>query len=90
MTQRLQKLLPALSLVVVALVLAGCSGPNFLSRLGNFWTWGICSAIIVILDLIALFEIAGSNREFGNKLLWALLIIFFPVGGLILYYLFGR
>ena len=46
--------------------------------------------IILILDLIALVEIFGSSRGTGDKLLWALIIIFFPILGCILYYMMGR
>jgi hypothetical protein len=75
--------------VVSSLVLAGC-GPNLFDRVSNFWSLSCCGIVIVILDIIALLELAGSNRSTGDKVLWALLIIFFPVGGLLLYYFFGR
>lgn len=84
-----RKFYPAL-LALSALVLAGCGGPNLIERLSNFWSLGCCGIVIVILDIIALVELAGSSRSTANKLLWALLIVFFPVGGVILYYLFGR
>lgn len=79
----------ALALVLTSTLLAGC-GPNLFDRLGNFWTLSCCGGLIVILDIIALLEIAGSMRTTGNKILWALVIIFFPVIGLIAYYFFGR
>jgi hypothetical protein len=72
-----------------ALFLAGC-GPNLFDRLYNFWSLGICGTVVVVLDILALLELAQSNRDFSNKVLWALLIIFFPVLGLIGYYFFGR
>lgn len=78
-----------LSVMIPALFIAGC-GPNLVDRVSNFWTLGCCGGVIVILDIIALLEIVGSTRSASNKVLWALLIIFFPLGGLILYYLFGR
>lgn len=77
------------ALSLVATVLAGC-GPNLFERVGNFWTLGCCGTVIVILDIIALVELAGSAKTTGSKVLWALLIIFFPVGGCVLYYFFGR
>lgn len=79
----------ALLLALASIFLAGC-GPNLFDRLGNFWTLSCCGGLIVILDIIALLEIAGSTRTTGNKVLWALLIIFFPIVGLIAYYFFGR
>jgi len=40
---------------------------------------------------VALFDLLGEEgRTTLNKVLWALLIIFFPVVGVILYFLFGR
>jgi hypothetical protein len=80
---------PSALLALMVLVLAGC-GPSLFERLGNFWSLSCCGVIVVILDIVALVELAGSTRSTGNKLLWALLILFFPVGGCILYYLFGR
>lgn len=81
-----------LSIVLVAtttLMLSGC-GPNLFDRVGNFWSLGCCGVIIVILDIIALIELAGSPRTVGTKVLWALIIVFMPVLGCILYYFFGR
>ena len=77
-------------LAVLALVLAGCGSGNLLERINSPVGFGCCGLIILILDIVALVEIVGSNRSTGKKVLWALLIFFFPVGGLILYYLFGR
>ena len=84
------RLVPALlALAAVTVIVAGC-GPNLFERLSNFWTLSCCGGVIVILDIIALVELAGSMRSLGNKVLWALIIIFFPVLGCILYYFFGR
>ena len=84
------RVLPAALLGLMTLFLAGCGGPNLLDRLNSPWGFGCCGFIILILDIVALVEVVGSDRSTGDKVLWALLIIFFPVGGLILYYLFGR
>lgn len=78
-----------LSVVAVSLLLAGC-GPNLFDRVANFWSLSCCGVVIVVLDILAILELAGSTRSTGDKLLWALLIIFFPLGGLILYYFLGR
>jgi hypothetical protein len=87
----LQRYLGAALGVVFVLLLTGCGGPNLIDRFGNFWSYGICSAIVVILDIIALVEVFGSEkRTTGDKILWTLVIVFFPLGGLILYYMFGR
>lgn len=87
--------LPVLFTGLMTLLLTGCAGPNLMERVGramnNPWGLGCCGAIILILDVMALLEVAGDpKRSFGDKLLWALLIFFFPVGGLLIYYLVGR
>jgi hypothetical protein len=44
-----------------------------------------------VLDLMALIDLLGDEaRGTTGKVLWTLLIVFFPVGGVILYFLFGR
>jgi hypothetical protein len=83
-------LLSTLVLGVLALLLAGCGGPNLFERIGTPY-WGVCGTLIIVLDIVALIDLLGDERrEFSSKLIWTLLIVFFPVGGLILYYFFGR
>jgi hypothetical protein len=82
-------LVAAGALSLIMLLLAGC-GPNLFDRIGNFWSLSCCGAIIVILNIIALIELAGSPRSTGSKILWACIIIFMPVLGCILYYFFAR
>lgn len=79
----------ALTLLTSTVLLAGC-GPNLIERVGNFWALSCCGVIIVVLDILALLELAGSTRSTGDKVLWALLIVFFPVLGCVLYYFIGR
>ncbi|CAF1658559.1 unnamed protein product [Adineta ricciae] len=44
---------------------------------------GVLGLIILILDLIAIFELLKSGgRGICSKLVWILVIIFFPVGGM--------
>ncbi|KAI8889659.1 hypothetical protein K501DRAFT_315098 [Backusella circina FSU 941] len=50
---------------------------------------GFLGLIILILDLIVIFEVVNSNRALSGKLGWSLLVFFFPVVGLILYFLFS-
>ncbi len=84
------RFLPATLLVSMTLFLTGCGSGNLLERVNSPLGFGCCGFIILILDIVALVEVIGSNRSTGKKVLWALLIFFFPLGGLILYYLFGR
>ncbi|MFQ5570352.1 MAG: PLD nuclease N-terminal domain-containing protein [Rhodothermales bacterium] len=75
---------------LAAVLLTGCGGPNLFERIDRFWSFGCLGTIVVVLDIIALIEVAGSSRSLADKLLWAVLIIIFPVLGCILYYFFGR
>ncbi|RUS13676.1 hypothetical protein BC937DRAFT_94956 [Endogone sp. FLAS-F59071] len=54
------------------------------------YTGGIVGIILLILDLIVIFEVLNSTRSITGKLLWSLLIFFFPLGGLIVYFLFSK
>ena len=90
MTTQRYRLLPAALLGMMTVLLTGCGGTNLPDRLGNSWGFGFCGLIILILDIIALVEIFGSNRDTTSKVLWCLLIFFFPILGIIIYYLFGR
>ena len=78
-----------LASLLLAAAVSGC-GPNLFNRVTNFWSLSCCGAIVVILDIIALVELAGSARTTGSKALWAAIIIFFPVLGCVLYYFFAR
>ena len=86
----LHRLSPALSVAALSLLtvlLTGC-GPNLIDRVTGP-VGGLCGLIIVILDIVALLNLWQSGRSSGDKILWTLLIVFFPVGGLILYYILG-
>ena len=76
--------LPVSALFLPLLLLAtSCSR---VSSGGNTTLFGI---IILILDVLALLDIFRQPWETGKKILWAAIIFFFPLGGLILYYLFA-
>jgi hypothetical protein len=90
MSPSLRSRLFRLLLVPLAVLLAGCGGPDLIDRISQP-RWGLCGTLIIVLDLVAIVDVAGDEaRSTTNKVLWALLIIFFPVGGVILYFLFGR
>ena len=74
---------------IASVLLAGC-GPNLFDRIGNFGSLTWCGIAVVIIDVIALIELLGSNKTLGAKVLWALIIIFFPVLGCVLYFFVGR
>lgn len=80
---------PLLALGALTVFLVGCGGPNLFERLQN--PFGrICGLILLVLDVIAIVEVINSSRSTGDKLLWSLLIFFFPFGGLLLYYFIGK
>ncbi|KAH8551924.1 hypothetical protein BGW37DRAFT_317437 [Umbelopsis sp. PMI_123] len=57
---------------------------NMLTISGGFF-----SLVLLILDFIAIFEVLNSTRTTLSKLLWGLFIFFFPVLGLLVYFIFG-
>ncbi|RHZ44690.1 hypothetical protein Glove_712g27 [Diversispora epigaea] len=57
----------------------------------SWYSGGLVGLIILILDLIAIFEVLQTGRRpIFNKLLWILFILVFPVFGLIVYLLFSN
>lgn len=46
--------------------------------------------VILILDIIAIIEIFKSSRDMVSKLLWTILILMFPLVGVLIYYFVGR
>jgi hypothetical protein len=52
--------------------------------------WWIIGIIILVLDIMAIYDVLVGRRPALHKFLWILLIIIFPVLGLILYYLLGK
>ncbi|PSQ69912.1 MAG: hypothetical protein BRD31_04720 [Bacteroidetes bacterium QH_2_64_26] len=77
-------------LAPLAVLLTGCSDQNLMDLLST-GNWGLWGTVIIVLDLVALVDLLGDGgRETSSIVIWALLIIFFPVGGVILYFIFGR
>ena len=87
--RRIQSSLIAFVAVLSGALLSGCGGPNLVDRVNSPWGLSLCGTILVILDIVAILDIAGSKKSFSSKALWVLLIVFFPVGGLAFYYFFG-
>ena len=50
----------------------------------------IIGFVILILDIFVIIEILKSSKDTVTKLLWILLILFFPLIGLLIYYFLGR
>ena len=53
-------------------------------------TAGILGLIVLILDIIALVSILGGTGSTAHKVIWTLVVIFFPCIGMALYFLVGR
>jgi hypothetical protein len=78
----------AVLVFTLAAVLTGCADGNF----GDMITGGpggLCGLIILIADIYAFVQIAKSSADGVTKVLWALLVFFFPVGGLLIWYFAG-
>ncbi|EWC44850.1 hypothetical protein DRE_00909 [Drechslerella stenobrocha 248] len=60
----------------------------------NAWGYGagggIVGLVVFVLDVLTFIEIFKSSRPASHKILWALLVFFFPIIGLIVYYLFSN
>lgn len=78
--------LPFLAALLLPLVLitTGCARFN---ADGSLAPWGIALAI---LDIWAIINIFSKSWDIGKKLLWGAIVFFFPFGGLLIYYFFGR
>jgi len=77
-------------LAPLAVLLTGCGGPNLIERL-SIGNWGFWGTVIIVLDLVALVDLLGDGtRSTTSTVVWALLIVFAPVLGVILYCIFGR
>jgi hypothetical protein len=50
----------------------------------------ILSFIILIIDIIVIFDILKSNKDTERKILWIIAVVFLPILGPILYYLVGK
>ena len=70
-------------LLPLMLVVTSCDRYN---ADGGLATWGY---VLLGLDLLALFDVFRQPWTIGKKILWAAIIFFFPLGGLILYFLFA-
>lgn len=78
------------ALVLMTVLLAGCGGPNLVERMLSP-RWGFFGTLIVVLDIIALVDLLGDDgRSTGSKVIWTLAVVFMPVLGVVLYFLFGR
>ncbi len=52
--------------------------------------YGCGSLLVLILDVVAIVQIAESGGSTARKVVWILLVVFFPLGGALLWMLFGK
>lgn len=50
----------------------------------------IISFLILVIDVIVIYDIVKSNKTTEKKILWIIAVIFLPVLGPLLYYFLGR
>lgn len=50
----------------------------------------IISFLILVIDVIVIFDIVKSNKDTEKKVLWIIAVVFLPVLGPLLYYFLGR
>lgn len=53
-------------------------------------SYSLLGIVILVLDIIAIVSILLGSGSVGHKALWTVLVLVFPVVGMILYYLIGR
>jgi hypothetical protein len=70
-------------LLALTVSISSCSRYN---DNGGLATWGY---VLLALDILAMLDVFRQPWSIGKKILWAAIIFFFPLGGLIIYYLFA-
>lgn len=76
--------LPSVALLLPLTVLvSSCARFNADGSL-TLWAYALLA-----LDVLALLDVFRQPWTIGKKVLWAAVIFFFPLGGLIIYYLFA-
>ena len=50
----------------------------------------ILGLIILILDIVAILSVVGGTSPLGRKVLWIVIVLLFPVLGVIIYFLVGQ
>lgn len=46
--------------------------------------------LVLILDVIVIYDIIKSNKDVEKKILWIIAILFLPLFGPLLYYVVGK
>ncbi|MBL8757873.1 MAG: PLDc N-terminal domain-containing protein [Phycisphaerae bacterium] len=48
------------------------------------------SIVLLILNIVAVYQVVTSGKSLGTKVAWVLVIFLLPLVGLLLYYILGR
>ncbi len=51
--------------------------------------FGLIGLLVLVADIYAVLKIAQSAASDGKKALWIAIVIVFPIGGVIIWYLLG-
>ncbi|GAA3937901.1 PLD nuclease N-terminal domain-containing protein [Hymenobacter algoricola] len=70
-------------LLTLTVAISSCSRYN---ASGGLATWGY---VLLALDILAMLDVFRQPWSIGKKIMWAAIIFIFPLGGLIIYYLFA-
>ncbi|KAF3935168.1 hypothetical protein ABW20_dc0107773 [Dactylellina cionopaga] len=82
-----------LSALLTNLAMAAPVGDELVTIQDTAWGYGagggIVGLIIFVIDILVFIEVFKSSRPASHKILWCLFVFFFPIIGLIAYYLFS-
>ncbi len=78
-----RRLSPAVLLPLLLLVVSSCSTYN------NTGSLSVAGVIYLILAIYAIISLLRQNWSIGKKLIWGVIIWFFPILGSIIYLLFS-
>ena len=53
-------------------------------------SYSLLGTVIVVLDVIAIISILLGSARIGHRVLWIVVVLVFPLVGMIVYYLVGR
>ncbi|MDA8361749.1 MAG: PLDc N-terminal domain-containing protein [Gammaproteobacteria bacterium] len=53
-------------------------------------TYALLGTVVIVLDVVAIISILFGAASVGHKVFWTLVVLIFPLVGMIVYYLIGR
>lgn len=53
-------------------------------------SYSLLGTVVVILDIIAIISILLGSARAAHKVIWIVVVLIFPVVGMVIYYLVGR